>query len=102
MNKLITPLPTWTGPIPMLGILQAVKGAFWPPQRNEESQEHDNASSTRESTNLTGRVTQYDKATGSGMINHSVFFSREVIVGSGRPQVELNKGWGGRRVVLGG
>ena len=68
----------------MLGFFQSVKGALWP---DNTSQGEDERPAKKETTPLSGRVTRYDKAKGSGMINRTVYFDSDVIVGGGKPQV---------------
>ena len=68
----------------MLGFIESLRRALWSTNTVEESRDKP---IRKETTTLNGRVTRYDKATGSGMINHSVYFHHDVIVGGGRPQV---------------
>ena len=73
----------------MLGLLQAVRGALWLSNTTEESPIVENKPSKKETTTLTGRVTQYDKAKCSGMVNHNIFFDKDAIMGGKRPQVSF-------------
>ena len=73
----------------MLGLFQAVKGALWLSNSNESLQQKDEPTQKTEKTTLIGRVTQYDKAKRSGMVNHSIYFDNDVIIGGETPQVSM-------------
>ena len=66
------------------GLFHSVKGALW---RTDTGKEEEEIATQKETTSLSGRVTRYDKTKCSGMINRTVYFDDDVIVGGGKPQV---------------
>ena len=42
----------------------------------------------KEINHFTGRVTQYDKMTSSGMIDNTVYFDLSVVIGGIKPQIK--------------
>lgn len=75
----------------MLGFLyNKVKESVWGSshqERDQSSIKDENTRREEETTQFTGRVTQYDRVTSSGMIDHSVYFDLSVVIGGIKPQV---------------
>ena len=76
----------------MLNIFQRVRDVVWGVEESlatEEEKEKEKASneSSHNDLTLTGRVTHYDKSTKTGMINHSIYFDNEAVIGGVRIKV---------------
>ena len=70
-----------------------VKNLIWGEEEEERSDqnlsERNIPAGGKEINHFTGRVTQYDKTTSSGMIDNTVYFDLSVVIGGIKPQVKL-------------
>ena len=55
---------------------------------SERNRSHGGKEKEKEINHFTGRVTQYDKTTSSGMIDNTVYFDLSVVIGEIKPQVK--------------
>ena len=55
---------------------------------SERNRSHGGKEKEKEISHFTGRVTQYDKTTSSGMIDNTVYFDLSVVIGGIKPQVK--------------
>ena len=75
-----------------------VKNLIWGGEEEEEGSDQNLSERNRpaggkekekEKNHFTGRVTQYDKTTSSGMIDNTVYFDLSVVIGGIKPQVKF-------------
>ena len=74
-----------------------VKNLIWGEEEEERSDQNlsernrpaGGKEKEKEINHFTGRVTQYDKTTLSGMIDNIVYFDLSVVIGGIKPQVKL-------------
>lgn len=67
-----------------------IRDLVWPTTVEEDSNRRDRETkktTTKEVSNFTGRVTQFDKTTCSGMIDNAVYFDLSNIIGGTKPKV---------------
>ena len=70
-----------------------VKGLVWGGTEEVENKKNDQKALVdreKESRHFTGRVTQYDRTTSSGMIDNIIYFDQSVIMGGMKPKVINN------------